>query len=70
MANIEDETEFDEMMKFVLNQWCIVRQRKGTSTKTCEEDGSAESDEQGGDRGVVTDDKVKAEFRLISSEEE
>ncbi|ETI35014.1 hypothetical protein F443_18594 [Phytophthora nicotianae P1569] len=70
MADIEDETEFDEMLQVVLDQWRNVRQRKRTSKIKGEEDGSADSDEQGGDCDVVNDDQVKAEFGLISSEED
>ncbi|ETK80171.1 hypothetical protein L915_14081, partial [Phytophthora nicotianae] len=70
MADIEDETEFDEMLQVVLDQWRNVRQRKRTSNIKGEEDGSADSDEQGGDCDVVNDDQVKAEFGLISSEED
>ncbi|ETM98305.1 hypothetical protein PPTG_24661 [Phytophthora nicotianae INRA-310] len=70
MADIEDETEFDEMLQVVLDQWRNVRQRKRTSNIKGDEDGSADSDEQGGDCDVVNDDQVKAEFGLISSEED
>jgi hypothetical protein len=62
MADIEDQSEFDERLKFVLDQWRNVRQRKiaaePTATKNNRDDSASD------------DVAVKREFGICSSEEE
>lgn len=62
MADIEDQSEFDEMLTFVLDQWRNVRQRKIAAGQPELEDTRA--------NGSNNDADVKREFGICSSEEE
>ncbi|KUF78225.1 hypothetical protein AM587_10001864 [Phytophthora nicotianae] len=46
MADIEDEVEFEEMLRFVLDQWRNVRQRKSVPRRKSEDGDESQGDEQ------------------------
>ncbi|KAE8980719.1 hypothetical protein PR003_g24351 [Phytophthora rubi] len=62
MADIEDQSEFNEMLTFVLDQWRNVRQRKIAAGQPELEDTRS--------NGSNDDAAVKREFGICSSEEE
>ncbi|ETI43041.1 hypothetical protein F443_11912 [Phytophthora nicotianae P1569] len=81
MADIEDEVEFEEMLRFVLDQWRNVRQRKSVPRRKSEDGDESQGDEQCGhgekedaDKQIpvrtFTEDEIKAEFNISSSEDE
>ncbi|ETI54043.1 hypothetical protein F443_03105 [Phytophthora nicotianae P1569] len=74
MADIEDEAEFEEMLKFVLAQWRNVRQKKmATISGDASGDLSAESPKRGEERYTRDREQealVKNEFNISSSDED
>ncbi|ETI32828.1 hypothetical protein F443_20433, partial [Phytophthora nicotianae P1569] len=73
MADIEDEAEFEEMLKFVLAQWRNVRLKKmATISGDASGDLSAESPKRGEERYTRDREQealVKNEFNISSSDE-
>ncbi|ETO58540.1 hypothetical protein F444_23082 [Phytophthora nicotianae P1976] len=74
MADIEDEAEFEEMLKFVLAQWRNVRLKKmATISGDASGDLSAESPKRGEERYTRDREQealVKNEFNISSSDED
>ncbi|ETM33072.1 hypothetical protein L914_19651, partial [Phytophthora nicotianae] len=74
MADIEDEAEFEEMLKFVLAQWRNVRLKKmATISGDASGDLSAESPKCGEERYIRDREQealVKNEFNISSSDED
>ncbi|KAI9979487.1 hypothetical protein PInf_029364 [Phytophthora infestans] len=61
MADIEDEVEFEEMLRFVLDQWRNVRQRKSVPMRKSED----------GENGKeMNKDDIQSELNISSSEGE
>ncbi|ETO58644.1 hypothetical protein F444_22976 [Phytophthora nicotianae P1976] len=70
MAEIEDEDEFKSMLKFVLDQWRNVRQRKRVAVRQQVGVASSCVDEGEHCEAKFTDAQVKTEFDISSSEQE
>ncbi|ETI48531.1 hypothetical protein F443_07443 [Phytophthora nicotianae P1569] len=70
MAEIEDEDEFESMLKFVLDQWRNVRQRKRVAVRQQVGVASSCVDEDEHCEAKFTDAQVKTEFDISSSEQE
>ncbi|ETK85913.1 hypothetical protein L915_09406 [Phytophthora nicotianae] len=67
MADIEDEAEFEDMLKFVMNKWRNVRQKKVAIEN---ETTTASGLERISQSRRFTDTDVKTEFGIDSSDEE
>ncbi|EGZ09708.1 hypothetical protein PHYSODRAFT_523251 [Phytophthora sojae] len=69
MADIDDESEFEEMLQFVLNQWRNVRQRKIAGFEQLCVDAVSSHHVHHHQNAIDEDAEAKREFEISSSEE-
>ncbi|EGZ24706.1 hypothetical protein PHYSODRAFT_486010 [Phytophthora sojae] len=69
MADIDDESEFEEMLQFVLNQWRNVRQRKIADFEQLCVDAVSSPHVHHHQNAIDEDAEAKREFEISSREE-